>query len=94
MFEESEIVQLVMGLGMLPILWLARVPRGRLGFGLCYAGAAAMLASWVLTVVEGVVAPVLCNLVEHALHAVAGLLLLAACWTWSRSDAAGEEPQP
>jgi hypothetical protein len=92
-FQESEVVQLLLGLGLVPLLWLARIPRGRPGFLLFYAGAGVMLASWVLTVAEGVMFPVLLNGLEHLCHAVAGLLLLAACWTWAHRGApTGEDP--
>ena len=91
MFQESEIVQLLLGLGMVPLLWLARIPRRRPGFGLLYTGLGVMLTSWVLTVAEGVVFPVLFNQLEHFCHALAGLLFLAACWTWVYRAAQAEE---
>jgi len=94
MFQESEIVQLLLGLGMLPILWLARVPRRHPGFDLLYAGVGVMLASWVLTVLEGLVFPVFFNELEHFCHALSGLLILVACWTWARGGATPEEDAP
>lgn len=91
MFQESEVVQLLLGLGLVPILGLARIPRRRPGFRLLYAGVGVMLASWVLTVAEGLVLPVLVNQLEHLCHAVSGLLCLAAVRVWvRRGDAVGE----
>ena len=94
MFQEREIAQLMLGLGLLPVLWLVPIPRRRPGFRLLYAGAGVMLASWVLTVAEGVVFPVFFNQLEHFCHLLAGLLFLAACWIWVYRGTPAEERQP
>jgi len=77
MFQESEIVNLLVGFGSVPVvLLLARrvaIPRGKV----LYAGFACLLLGYVLTVLEGIVLPDLLNLLEHWSYAAAGLCFLA-----------------
>ena len=76
MFQESEIVNLLVGFGSVPVvLLLARripIPRGRV----LYAGFVCLLLGYVFTVVEGVVLPDILNALEHWAYAAAGLCFL------------------
>jgi len=73
MYQEGEIVNLVMGVAALPALllllrrgWLPRLP-------LLFAGLFAVLAAYVFTVAEGFVWNVGFNLLEHLALALAGV---------------------
>lgn len=77
MFQESEIVNLLVGFGSIPVIvLLARrvvIPRGRV----LYCGFGFLLLGYVSTAVEGMVLPDLLNLIEHWSYAAAGLCFLA-----------------
>lgn len=77
MFQESEIVNLLVGFGSVPVIaLLARriaVPRGTF----LYGGFGFLLLGYVSTVIEGLVFPDLLNLLEHYSYAAAGLFFLA-----------------
>jgi hypothetical protein len=87
MFQESEIVNLLVGFGSVPVLIvLARrvaLPRA----GIVYAAFAALLLAYVFTVVEGVVWRQGFNFLEHLAYAAAGLLFLAYVFLLGRSPA-------
>lgn len=76
MYQESEIVDLLMALFLTPIMVVAyRVVtiRGKRWFAAAYL----MIATgYVLTVLEGYVAPGVLNTLEHVTHAFAGALCL------------------
>lgn len=72
MFTQGELVNLILGVSIIPILLMSRagVPSRHTGyFVVAYVF---MLLSYVSTVAEGFYAPVLFNLVEHGSLAVAG----------------------
>jgi len=73
MFQESEIVNLLVGFGSVPmVLVLARrvaIPRGKA----LYGGFACILLGYVFTILEGVFLADLLNLAEHFSYAAAGL---------------------
>ena len=77
MFQESEIVNLLVGFGSVPVVvLLARrvaIPRGRV----LYGGFACLLLGYVTTVLEVLVLPGLLNLLEHWAYAAAGLCFVA-----------------
>lgn len=72
MFNQGELVNLILGVSIIPILVMHRagVPSRHTNFFvIAYAF---MLLSYISTVAEGYYAPVLFNLVEHGSLAVAG----------------------
>ncbi len=76
MFQESEVVNLLVGLGSAVVVaLLARripMPRG----GLLYGGFAFLLLGYAFTVLEGFVWPEALNLAEHLCYAASGVLFL------------------
>ncbi|MBW2172549.1 MAG: hypothetical protein JRF69_11350 [Deltaproteobacteria bacterium] len=90
MVQESEIVMLIIGLGVLIFLLgnrqqLKRIPSGHF---LLFAFHA-LLTGWVLTVLEGFFWGGLFNYLEHISYAVASFLLAVWCWkvVWRRGGA-------
>ena len=77
MFQESEAVNLLVGLGSaIVVALLARrvpMPKG----GLLYGGFGFLLLGYAFTVLEGFAWPEALNLAEHLCYAVAGVLFLA-----------------
>ena len=77
MFQESEIVNLLVGFGSVPVIvLLARrvaIPRGKI----LYGGFGFLLLGYVSTVLEGVFLPDLLNFIEHYAYAASGLCFLA-----------------
>jgi len=73
-FTQNEIVNLILGIAIVPILMSNRagVPSRHTGyFVVAYVF---MLVSYISTVAEGYYAPVLFNVVEHGSLAAAGCL--------------------
>jgi hypothetical protein len=79
-FQESEIVDLVLAIGLTPIMY-ASVRRlkiaGKTSFVVAYL---LMVGAYVFTVAETVVAPEVLNLLEHGCLAGAGLLFVHGIW--------------
>ena len=77
MFQESEVVNLLVGFGSVPVIaLLARrvsIPREKL----LYGGFSFLLVGYVATVLEGVFFPDLLNFIEHYSYAASGLCFLA-----------------
>ncbi len=81
MIEENEIVMLIIGLGVLIFvlgnrMQLKRIPSA----GFLLLAFHALLAGWVLTVLEGFFWGELLNYLEHMSYAVASFLLAVWCW--------------
>lgn len=78
MFTQNEIVNLILGIAVIPILMSNRagVPSRHTGYFVVAYGF--MLLSYISTVAEGYYAPVLFNVVEHGSLAVAGCLFAVA----------------
>ncbi len=81
MIQESEIVMLILGLGVLVFILgnlpqLKRIPYSRL----LLSGFYTLLVGWVMTVLEGFIWSVLLNYLEHMCYAIASLLLAVWCW--------------
>jgi len=77
-YSESEVVSLVLGLAMIPVLIASR-PDVQSRFTSYYvAGYAFMLASNIFTVVEGYIAPAFFNVLEHGSLACASVIFAAA----------------
>ena len=91
MIQESEVVMLVLGLGVL-IFVLANWPQlkridssATLILGFCF-----LLAGWVLTVLEAFCWTVLLNYLEHMCYAAGSLSLAVWCWiVFGRSKEVG-----
>ncbi len=77
MFQESEVVNLLVGLGsaMVVALIARRVPMPK--GGLLYGGFGSLLLGYAFTVLEGFAWPEALNLAEHLCYAAAGVLFLA-----------------
>lgn len=77
MFQESEVVNLLVGLGSAVVVaLLARripMPKG----GLLYGGFGSLLLGYAFTVLEGFAWPEALNFAEHLCYAAAGVLFLA-----------------
>jgi len=81
MIQENEIVMLIIGLGVLIFLLgnrsqLKRIPSS----DFLLLAFHALLAGWVLTVLEGFLWGDFLNYLEHMSYAAASLLLAAWCW--------------
>jgi len=87
MFQESEIVNLLVGFGSIPVLLVlarrVRLPRAPL----LYAAFSCILAGYVFTVVEGILWGDFLNLLEHLSYAAAGVLFFAYFLLLSRKRA-------
>jgi hypothetical protein len=81
MFEENEVVMLILGNGVLVYLLvnLNRIKRiyawKFLVTGYCF-----LLVAWFLTVLEGFFAARLLNFLEHASYAFSSIIV--AFWSW------------
>lgn len=85
MFQESEIVNLLVGFGSVPVLVLLARRVALPHAGIVYTAFAFLLLAYVFTVVEGVVWHRGFNFLEHLSYAVAGLLFLAYAFLLGRS---------
>jgi hypothetical protein len=88
-FQTSELINLALIVVLGPLLWITvrgvPVPQRRVFM----AGLGAMVAGFVATVLESVVAPELLNLVEHACFAVAALLFAIGLFRVGRLESRG-----
>lgn len=93
MFQENEVVSLLIGLGALVFL-LANLPRLRRGanWQVLFGGFCVYLAARVLTVLEGVFWPAGLNVLEHFCYAGSAVLLAAWCWLSFGRRRAGHDP--
>ena len=86
MYQESEIVDLLMVVFLTPIMYASvraiHVP-GKRWFVAAYLSIA---VGYILTILEGYVAPDALNLAEHITHAVAGVCFLGASAALFRSS--------
>lgn len=73
MFSQGEVVNLILGLAMLPALISSRADSPTRYTRYYVAGYAFVLASNIATVLEGYFAPDLFNVVEHSTLAFAGV---------------------
>jgi len=79
-YSQSEVVNLILGLAMIPILISNRagVPSRHTGY--LVAGYCFMLVSYVSTVAEGYFVPGFFNVIEHGALAVAGCIFAVAMY--------------
>ncbi len=79
MFQESEVVNLVLALLITGLFVFFSRGYRRPRFPFLYAGFFCMLLTYVFTVAEGLIFPVFFNLLEHFCYALSGILFLAGC---------------
>lgn len=81
MFDENEVVMLVMGLVVLILILLNfRRLQSVFSFNLLFSAYCFMTVGWIATVLEGYVSENALNVLEHSCYA-AGMLTLAV-WCW------------
>jgi len=88
MLQPSEVIDLVIALVLLPIIVSSSAavsgPRRRLILG----AFGTIAAGYVFTIIEGFALPDLFNTLEHASHAVAGVLTLVVLVNYGRGNRA------
>jgi hypothetical protein len=80
-YQESEIVDLLMAVFLTPIMYVAfrqLVLPGKRWFAFGYL---AMMAGYVFTIVEGYYSPDVFNLLEHSAYALAGIGFVGGTWS-------------
>jgi len=81
MFQENEIIMLLLGIGVLIFIFANRSRLKSLPASqLLFAGFGALLAGWVLTVLEGFFWGEALNLIEHVCYAASAVLMAGWCW--------------
>lgn len=79
MFEESEIINLVLGMVSFVIVVYEIRKREIPGFRLFFAGFACVVLARLFTVVEGIFLGGLLNTLEHLCYVLSGVLFAAGC---------------
>jgi len=79
MFEESEIINLILGLASLVIVYYETSKREIPKFQLFFAGFIFVVMARFFTVVEAVVLEEIFNILEHICYALSALLFAAGC---------------
>lgn len=92
MYQESELVDLLLVALLTPLLWAGLRSVTVAGKGWFIASYAAIAAGFVFTVAEGYAAPDLLNVLEHAGYALSGVLLAVACFIFMRDARAKSSP--
>ena len=85
MFEESEIINLILGLVSLVIVYYELGKRRIPDFQLFFAGFILVILARIFTVVEGLFWTETFNILEHISYAVSGLIFAAGCISLSKS---------
>ena len=81
MVLESEIITLVLGVGVSIFIWFNRLELKKLPASKILMAAFSMfLAGWSLAIVENFVLPDFLNYLEHASHAMGSILVAFWCW--------------
>lgn len=91
MFQESEIVTLVLALIACWIVSQHLLHQAQPGRTVMYLGFCLMVASHIFTVVEGVVWGGFCNFMEHATMAASGAAFALACFQMGTTLPQGKE---
>ena len=86
MYQESEIVDLLMVLFLTPIMAVSVRAVHVAGKRWFIAGYLAVASGYVFTVAEGYVAPVLFNVLEHAAYAAGGIAFAVAAVQLARAS--------
>jgi hypothetical protein len=87
-FQESEIVDLLMVIFLTPIMAVSARSIHLAGKRWFVAGYLAIAFGYVFTIVEGFIGPVLFNTLEHLSYAVSGACFLVATITLARASRA------
>lgn len=81
MYQESEIVVLLMAVFLTPLIYVVfrtvRLP-GKRWFVFAYG---AMMVAYVCTVIEGYLAPDVFNMLEHLGYAISGAGFVGGAWS-------------
>jgi hypothetical protein len=80
MYQESEIVNLLMAVFLTPIMFATFRRLTLAGKPWFLLGYAAMMVGYVTTIAEGYYAPDAFNLAEHLSYAVSGIGFLGGLW--------------
>ncbi|MBN2840683.1 MAG: hypothetical protein JXP37_07000 [Coriobacteriia bacterium] len=93
MYQESEIVDFLMLVFLTPVMMLSVRAIDLSGKRWFVAGYLAIALGYVLTIIEGYIAPDLMNTIEHVSHGVAGICFLVGVVVLSRATrVSGETP--
>lgn len=84
MYEESEIINLILGLVSLVIVFYETRKRTIPDFRLFFAGFFCVVCARTFTVVEGLLLGDILNVVEHIFYALSALFFGAGCISLSR----------
>jgi hypothetical protein len=79
MFEESEIINLILGLVSLVIVYYETRKRVIPNFQLFFAGFVFVAMARIFTVAEGLFLGDILNILEHVCYALSAFLFAAAC---------------
>lgn len=84
MFEESEIINLILGIVSLVIVIYETNKREIPGFRLFLAGFLCVVLARIFTVVEGVFLRDILNTLEHLSYVLGAFLFVIGCWSLNR----------
>ena len=84
MFEESEIINLILGLVSLVIVIIETQKRMIPGFRLFFAGFLCVMFARLFTVIEGMFLGDLLNILEHTCYVLSSFLFAAGCMSLMR----------
>ena len=88
MFQESEIINLILAFISISVFALILKKRGLPRVRLLLLGFFLMLCGYLFTVIEGIIWHVFFNLIEHLCYALSGISFLAGCWRISTHSTA------
>lgn len=91
LYQESEIVSLLMAIGLTPVLFASARRLRFAGESALKVGLSFMLASYVFTVAEGYYLPDIFNLLEHATLAGAAVAICVGIVQLGRHEIEQEE---
>ena len=92
MYQESEIVDLLMVLFLTPIMAVSARSIHAAGKRWFITGYLSIASGYVFTVAEGYLAPVLFNVLEHAAYAAGGIFFAVAAVRLARASRGGAVP--
>ncbi len=88
--QESEVVQLVVAIALLPLMWSEVEPIPRPRRSITLAAIACMYVTSIATIAEGFLWPAVLNAVEHGALALAGVLAVGTLLAYRREHEARE----
>ena len=81
MFQENEIVMVILGSGILLFIYSNRHPLKRIpSWGTLLSSFFVLYFGWLLTIMESLFFGDLLNLLEHISYATSSILLAIWCW--------------